>query len=124
VRWVRGNIGILVFEVVVTGLVVWAGLCKKRILFIDGPRSAAITLGIVGLLLCVISVGKFVSAAPAHPLTIVGYVLGVVALLAFLTQIFSWGIPFLSDPRVALFVLAGCIVVKGVIARIGWMKLE
>lgn len=35
-----------------------------------------------------ISVGKFVTAAPAHPLTILGYLFGSVALLAFLAQIF------------------------------------
>lgn len=111
------DIGILGMEAVVAGLIAFAGLSDKRILFIHGPRSAVITLGVIGILMCTISVGKFISAAPTHPLTLAGYFFGAVAMMAFLSQVFRWGIPVIGDPRLALYILAGCIIVKGIIGR-------
>ncbi len=120
-----GNIGIFVFEAVITGLITWAGLSNRKILFINGPRSAVIVLGIIGVVaFCTISVGKFISAAPAHPLTIAGYVLGMVAMFTFLTQIFKWNVPIIGEPRTALLVLTGCILVKSIIARVGHVVLH
>ncbi len=109
---------IAILTLAVTGLIVYAGLSGKKILFIEGPRSAVITLGIIGMAFCTFSVGKFITAAPAHPLTILGYVIGTVALLSFLTQIFRWKLPVLADPTAALWVLAACIAAKTLIARL------
>lgn len=108
---------IAVFTLAVTGLIVYAGLSGKQIWFVNGPRSAAITLGAIGMAFCTISVGRFITAAPAHPLTILGYLIGAVALLAFLTQVFHWELPVVTDPTNALWVIAICVVIKTVIAR-------
>ena len=113
------GLGIAAVTVVITVLVVAAGLSGARFLFISGPKSAAITLGTVGFFLCMISVGKFVTAAPFHPLTILGYLIGTLALLAFLTQIFGWKLPFIYEPTLALYVIAACIILKTAIARFG-----
>lgn len=104
-------------EIAVTGLLVWAGLSGKKIFFINGARSVVITLGIIGMVFYMISIGKFIQAAPVHPLTIVGYVFGTIALLTFVVQIFQWKVPFICDPVIALFVMAGCIVIKSVAGR-------
>ncbi len=111
------GIGILAAEWFVTGLIVYAGLSGKQILFINGPRSAVITLGAIGFAMCMImpTIGKFISNAPAHPLTSMGYIFGTIALLTTATQLFKWKIPILYDPKIALFVAAGCIVIKSVI---------
>ena len=71
------GIGILVAEWVVTGMIVYAGLCGRKLFFIDGPRSAVIMLGLIGFTMCMVmpTIGKFISNAPAHPLTIMGYIL-------------------------------------------------
>jgi hypothetical protein len=113
------GIGILVAEWFITGLIVCAGLSGKQILFINGPRTAVITLGVIGFVICMImpTIGKFISNAPAHPLTIMGYVFGAVALLTTVAQIFKWNIPMIYDPKIALFVVAGCIVIKSIIGR-------
>ena len=113
------GIGILVAEWFITGLIVYAGLSGKQILFINGPRTAVITLGIIGFAMCMImpTIGKFISSAPAHPLTIMGYIFGVIALLTTVAQIFKWNIPIIYDPKIALFVVAGCIVIKSIIGR-------
>ena len=102
----------------VTAFIVYAGLSGKKILFIDGPRSAAITLGAIGMVFCTISVGRFVSGAPAHPLSIVGYLFGTLALIAFLTQVFQWKLSVLQDPTTALWVIAVCIAVKTLVGRL------
>ncbi|MFA7538793.1 MAG: hypothetical protein WCY96_07560 [Candidatus Cloacimonadaceae bacterium] len=113
------GIGILAVEWLITCLIVFAGLSGKQVLFINGPRSAVITLGAIGFALCMImpTIGKFISNAPAHPLTIMGYIFGTIALLATATQIFTWKVPILHDPKTALFVVAGCIVIKSIIGR-------
>ena len=113
------GIGILAAEWLITSLIVCAGLSGKQILFISGPRTAVITLGVIGFAICMImpTIGKFISNAPAHPLTIMGYVFGAVALLTTVTQIIKWNIPMVYDPKIALFVVAGCIVIKSIIGR-------
>lgn len=113
------EIGTLAAEWLITGLIVYAGLSDKQILFIKGPRSAVITLGTIGFAMCMImpTIGKFISNAPAHPLTIMGYTFGGIALLTTIVQIFKWNIPFINDPKTALFVIAGCIIIKSIIGR-------
>lgn len=113
------GIGILAAEWLITGLVVCLGLSGKQILFIGGPRSAAITLGAIGFAMCMVmpTIGRFITNAPSHPLTIMGYIFGVVALLSTVTQILKWNIPILYDPKAALFIIAGCIVIKSIIGR-------
>ncbi|MFV0414315.1 MAG: hypothetical protein ACK5L3_13795 [Oscillospiraceae bacterium] len=113
------GIGVLAAEWLITGLVVYAGLSGKQILFINGPRSAVITLGAIGFAMCMVmpTIGKFISNAPAHPLTIMGYIFGATALFTTATQIFKWKVPILYDPKIALFVVAGCIAIKSIIGR-------
>lgn len=113
------GIGVLVAEWLITSLIVYAGLSGKQILFINGSRSAVITLGAIGFAMCMImpTIGKFISNAPAHPLTIMGYIFGTIALLTTVIQIFKWKIPILYDPQIALLVVAGCIVIKSIIGR-------
>jgi len=111
------NIEILIFEVILSAVIVALGLTNTKVLFLQGPRTMTIILGIMGMLLCTISIGKFISTAPANPLTILGYIFGVVALTAFITQVFKLDIPVLKDPAKALVILAVSMVVKGLIAR-------
>ena len=113
------GIGVLIAEWFIIGLIVYAGLSGKQILFINGPRTAVITLGIIGFAMCMImpTIGKFISNAPAHPLTIMGYIFGAIALFTTVAQIFKWNIPIIYDPKIALFVVAGCIVIKSIIGR-------
>ena len=114
---VMKNIEILVVVTVVAALFVAAGLSGKKILFIDGPRPAVIALGVVGMALCAISVGKAITMAPAGILSILGYIVGTVALLTFVTQIFKWDLPVIGDAKNALIVLASCMVLKSLLSR-------
>jgi drug/metabolite transporter (DMT)-like permease len=111
------HLEIFVLVAVITVLIVIAGLSGKKILFIDGARSAVITLGIVGMALCAISVGKAITNGPASFLAILGYLFGAIALLAFLTQIFKWDLPVVGDPKNALLVMGACMIVKSFLSR-------
>lgn len=115
------NIPLLIFETVITGLLLLFGLSQHKILGIQGPRSAAIILGIVGMLLCTISVGKFISAAPASPMSILGYIVGAIAMLTFLTQVFKRNLPIVGEPRAALIILAAAIIIKSAVARFSYL---
>lgn len=99
-------------------IVLWLGLSGNKFLFITDTRSAAITLVSIGFLMCSTgALSQFITKAPAHPLTILGYLIGTVLLVILLTQIFNWNIPFIKDSQNALITIAILILVKVVIAR-------
>jgi len=107
----------------IIGLIsLYAGLTGQKILFVNNPRTALITLAIVGFMMCSTgALAPFITNAPAHPLSLLGYTLGIIAMIIALNQIFNWGIPYISDPKNGLIVLSVLIVVKIVIARFGFI---
>ena len=108
----KGKVEILIFEACVVSAFLIFGLSGKKIFGIQGPRSATIILGIIGILLCMRSVGKFISGAPFRPETIVAYLFGSLAMLSFLTQLFQWKIPVLKESGSALTVLSMSMYAK------------
>lgn len=115
------NISLLIFEIIITGIITIFGLSRYKLFGLQGPRSAVIILGIVGILMCTMSVGKFISAAPTSPLSILGYIFGTVAMLTFLTQVFKWKLPIIEEPTTALIILAVAIVIKSIVARFSYL---
>lgn len=111
------DFGIVVFETIVSVVIMAIGLSGKSMIFIKSAREAVIVLGIVGMLLCTISVGKFINTSPWHPLTICGYVLGILAMIVFLTQVFKWNLPFINNSKNALILLGIIIILKGFVGR-------
>lgn len=118
------DIHITIFEVIITIIIVIIGLTGKKVFFIENARSATITLGVIGMLFCIISVGKFITLAPAHPLSILGYIIGTIGLIALLAQVFKWNIPYVAKPETALIILAVVIVLKSIIARVGHLLVK
>lgn len=108
---------ILFFEMILSGVFVALGLKDVKILFLQGPRHMTIVLGIMGMLLCTNSIGKFISAAPVHALSISGYIIGGFALITFSAQLFKLKIPVVENPKTALVLLAAALILKGFIAR-------
>jgi hypothetical protein len=97
----------------------YAGFAGRPVWFIHDTRTAVITLAAAGFLMCSTgAIASFVSRAPAHPLTIAGYLVGALALLAGLTQLFGWKVPYLADARTALIVITVAVVIKVIIARL------
>jgi len=115
----KKNWALYILMVIAAGVILYAGLSGTRIWFIRTPRAAAISLGVVGMILCGSGSGleRMVTKAPGHPMAILGYLVGATGLFAFLTQVFAWQVPFVGEPRNALIVLALVIAVKFMIAR-------
>lgn len=111
------NVSVLILEIVITVSITTFGLSGVKVLGMKGPRVAVIILGIVGMLLCTVSIGKFISSDPISLQSLIGYIFGTAALLSFITQLFKWNLPYISNPTVALLVLAVSILIKSVVAR-------
>lgn len=114
------------FLYIVSGIIglvaLYAGLADKKMLFITSPRIAVIVLTIIGFLMCNFgSIGLFVSKAPLHPLTIIGCIMGLAALLAGIICIFNINIPFVNEPNNALILIGIIIALKFIIARLGFL---
>jgi len=118
------DISILIFEIIIAIGMAVIGLSGWKVFFIQGARSATIVLGILGMLLCTLSVGKFIASVPAHPLSILGYIIGIIAMLTFLTQVFKWNVPIISNSQMALIVMAVAIIAKSVIARFAYFIVK
>lgn len=95
-----------------------SGFSGHPIWFIRDTRTAVIALAAAGFVMCSTgAIFQFVQKAPLHALTILGYMLGSLALFAGLAQLFRWGVPYLSDARTALLVMTVAIAAKIIIAR-------
>lgn len=100
----------------------YSGLTNANFIFIKDPRSAVIILTIAGFAMCSTGVlGRFVTKAPTHPLSILGYILGITALAIGVANIFKLRLPLISDPRDALIAMAVVIVAKVIIARFNFL---
>lgn len=111
------NTSLFAVEVIISVALVWLGLSRRKFLWIHSPRSAAVTLFVIGFVLCMASIGKFISADWRHPLTISGYILGVILLLSMIAQVFHLKLPIVGNAETALVIIGVCIVLKGLIAR-------
>lgn len=84
---------------------------------ITSERAAVSALVIVGFLMCATggsgrAIGNY---GVTHPLSIVGGILGIVALVVGASMLFGFKLPLIADDRAAVYVMAGLILVKLVI---------
>jgi hypothetical protein len=97
----------------------YSGLMGKKILFITDARTAVIILTFIGFMMCSFgAISLFVKKAPVHPLTIAGYILGIMALFIGIIQIFKIKIYFFGEPGKALVCIAIIILLKVIISRL------
>ena len=68
-----------IFEIIVATVIYWIGLSNINVLFISGPRTAAITLGIIGLLFYITNTMGYVLRNPLHPIAMLGSVFAMIA---------------------------------------------
>lgn len=114
-----------IISAIIAVVAIYAGLSGQSVWFIKDTRMAVIVLAAAGFIMCSTgAIGAFVSKAPAHPLTIAGYLLGSLALLAGLAQLFHWQVPLLSDSRLALYVILAAIVLKVIIGRLAHLAVR
>lgn len=109
---------IVTAEVIISVVLVWMGLAGIHLLWINSARSAAITLGVIGAVFCAANSYKFLMTRPGHPITIVGSIIGVVAVIGLLVQVFGWErFPILGNAKITLVILGAGIIAKGIMGR-------
>ncbi len=101
-------------------LAIIAGFSGANILWMTSVKAAVITLAAAGFVMCSTGVvARFVTKMPAHPVTILSYLIGLLALFTGIVQVFSIQMPFFGDAKTALIILTCAIVLKVAIGRLG-----
>lgn len=104
-----------ILEIIVALGIYWIGISNMNVLFITGTRSAAITLGIVGLLFYVTNTMGYVMRNPAHPVALMGSIFAIVGVILLVMQIFRFQFWILGNPVLALTYFALAMIAKAVV---------
>lgn len=107
------------------GLAALAALLVFRVLngmeipLIQGDEAALVTVFVIGFAMCSLGVSRISATGQwFHPLTIVGYVLGILAMLFAAAGYFGLRFAFVHDPRGAMVAVSVVIALKLILAII------
>jgi len=94
--------------------IAFIGMTDKRIPFLSNTRVDIILLVVIGMAICSqCGIGRIAATKQwAHPLSIVGYILGVLILLITLAVFVGWELPFIQTGQQALIVITILICLK------------
>ena len=110
----------LILGLLAAGLVFMV-LTGRDVPIVGNGAGALLALGVIGLAMCTLSgIGPTQSALGwTHPLTIIGSILGVAALLVVVLPLLGIHLPLIADTRSAVLALAVIMLVK-----VGLMGVE
>jgi hypothetical protein len=110
----------LTLGVLAAGLVFMV-LTGRDVPIVGNGAGALLALGIIGIAMCTLSgIGTVQGTLGwTHPLTIIGSILGVAALLVVALPLFGVHLPLIADTRSAVLALAVIMLVK-----VGLMGVE
>lgn len=96
--------------------VVISVLTRVRFPVIGTDRAALIALVVLGLTMCALGGTRAAVYPPPNPFTLVGIVLGIVALLVAAAGLFRFQLPLMAGERDAIIALAAIMAVKVLVA--------
>ncbi|WKZ37409.1 MAG: hypothetical protein QY332_05630 [Anaerolineales bacterium] len=98
------------------GAVTFIGVTGKKIPLLSNVRADIILLVIIGMTICSQGgIGRVAATGEwAHPLSILGYLLGGLILLVTLAVFVGWKLPFIENDQQALLAIAILASIKGV----------
>lgn len=110
----------IIFLILLAAVVVFTGATGRKVPLLSNVRVDIILLVIIGMTICTQGgIGRVAALNQwAHPLSIVGYILGGLILLITLAVFVGWKLPYIQNDQqalVAIAVLAGLKVVNAVI---------
>ncbi len=110
----------LVLGLLAAGLVFMV-LTGRDVPLVGNGAGALLALGVIGMAMCTLSgIGSVQSTLGwTHPLTIIGSILGVLALLVVALPLLGVQLPLIADTRSAVLALAVIMLVK-----VGLMGVE
>ena len=88
--------------------ITFIGVTGKKVPLLSNVRVDIILLVIIGMTICQIGgIGRVAATGQwAHPLSIIGYVLGGLILLITLAVFVGWKLPFVANDQHALLAIA------------------
>ncbi len=101
-------------------LLVFFVLTGRQVPIVGNEGGALLALGIIGMAMCALGGIGPVQATLGwnHPLTIVGSILGVAALLIVILPLIGVRLPMIADARSAVLTLAVIMAVKVVLTGV------
>ena len=98
-------------------LLVFGVLTGRKIPMISGDRAALLALFVIGFSMCALGISRISATAQwAHPLTIIGYLLGALAILFAAAGYFGFRFLFVHDPRGAMIAVGVLLAAKLVLS--------
>ncbi len=104
-----------ILEIIVALAVFWIGVTNMDVLFIHGTRSAAITLGVLGLIFYLTNTMGYVLRDPMHPIALLGSIFAIVGIVLLIFQIFGLQFWVLGNSVLALTYFALAMIAKAVV---------
>jgi hypothetical protein len=103
----------LVLGLLAVGLVFMV-LTGRDVPIVGNGAGALLALGVIGIVMCTLSgIGTAQSTLGwTHPLTIIGSILGIAALLVVTLPLFGVQLPLIADTRSAVLALAVIMLIK------------
>ena len=109
----------ILFLALLAAVVVFIGATGNRVPLLSDVRLDIILLVIIGMTMCTQGgIGRIAAIGQwAHPLSIIGYILGGLILLITLAVFVGWKLPYIQTDQqalIAIAILAGLKVVNAV----------
>jgi hypothetical protein len=100
--------------VLLAAVVVFVAVTGKKAPLLTSVRADMVILLVLGMAICAQGgIGRVAATnAWGHPLSIVGYVLGVAILFVAAAVIFHFKVPFIQNDQAGLLIVAGLMVAK------------
>jgi hypothetical protein len=93
--------------------VVFIAVIGKKVPALSNPRVAMAAVLVLGMAICTSGIGRVAAIQQwAHPLAILGYLLGALILVIGLGTIFGWKLPFIQSDTQAMLVVTVLMGVK------------
>jgi hypothetical protein len=106
---------------IVCAVIVGAVLSGRQLPLISSPRAGLVALLVVGMAMCMGGIGQVgASGRWASPLAILGYLLGSLILVVFVSALAGWKLPLVQTDTQAVTAIAALMVVKALIATSGF----
>ena len=107
------NLVISIGLVVLAAVLAFRALTGMKIPLITSDRTALLAIFLIGFAMCGLGISRISATGQwSHPLTIIGYVLGLLAMLFAAAGYFGSHFAFVHDPRGAMIAVLAVIMLK------------
>ena len=106
------NLNVIILALLIAA-VVFVAVTGKKIPVISNTRVAMGVILLLGMTMCTSGIGRVAAIQQwAHPLAILGYLLGVLILAIGLGTVFGWKLPYIQSGTQAILIVVVLVGVK------------